>query len=166
MRESSPAGRAVPSHNDITMPARPGSPSSAATSASRCLVNMPGVYACRRREVSFRSETSAHERVRGCLHAHWSQLPFRNPRPTTSPQESLMSLTVFIRYEIEPHQAEDFETYARRWLEIIPRCGADLVVYWLPLEGTNYEAYGLASFASLADYESYRARLRPDADRD
>ena len=51
-----------------------------------------------------------------------------------------MSLTVFIRYEIEPHQADDFETYARRWLEIIPRCGGDLVGYWLPLEGTNYEA--------------------------
>ena len=75
-----------------------------------------------------------------------------------------MSLTVFIRYEIEPHQVDDFETYARRWLEIIPRCGGDLVGYWLPLEGTNYEAYGLVSFASLADYESYRARLRADAD--
>ena len=75
-----------------------------------------------------------------------------------------MSLTVFIRYEIEPHQADDFETYARRWLEIIPRCGGDLVGYWLPLEGTNYEAYGLVSFASLADYESYRARLRADVD--
>src|SRR5947207_1420115 len=135
MRASSPAGRAVPSHNDITMPARPGSPSSAATSASRCLVNMRGVYARPRDDVSFKSETSAHERVRGCLHA---RAPWRSMQAfaalTTSPQESVMSLTVFIRYEIEPHRAEDFETYARRWLEIIPRCGGDLVGYWLPLE--------------------------------
>jgi hypothetical protein len=32
----------------------------------------------------------------------------------------------------------------------------------LPHEGTNNIAFGLISFASLAAYESYRARLKAD----
>lgn len=73
-----------------------------------------------------------------------------------------MTLTVFIRYRIDPHQRDAFEAYARRWLTIIPACGGDLVGYWLPHEGTNDIAYGLISFPSLAEYEAYRARLRAD----
>ena len=75
-----------------------------------------------------------------------------------------MSITVFIRYEIDPQRPEAFEAYARRWLDIIPRCGGELVGYWMPHEGTNDIAFGLISFASLADYEAYRARLRADAE--
>jgi hypothetical protein len=73
-----------------------------------------------------------------------------------------MSITVFIRYEIEPTQAADFERYARGWLDIIPKCGGDLLGYWMPHEGTNHVAYGLISFDSLAAYETYRARLKSD----
>lgn len=73
-----------------------------------------------------------------------------------------MTLTVFIRYQIDPFRRAAFETYARRWLEIIPKCGGGLVGYWLPHEGTNNIAWGLISFPSLADYEAYRARLRAD----
>lgn len=75
-----------------------------------------------------------------------------------------MTLTVFIRYQIDPFQREAFEAYARRWREIIPRCGGDLLGYWMPHEGTNNIAYGLISFASLADYEAYRQRLRADTE--
>jgi hypothetical protein len=75
-----------------------------------------------------------------------------------------MTITVFIRYEIDPFKKDQFESYARRWLEIIPRCGGDLVGYWLPHEGTNTVAYGLISFGSLAAYEAYRARLMSDPD--
>jgi len=74
-----------------------------------------------------------------------------------------MTITVFIRYELDPFQREAFEAYARRWIEIIPKCGGELVGYWLPHEGTNNIAYGLISFASLADYEAYRARIKGDA---
>jgi hypothetical protein len=73
-----------------------------------------------------------------------------------------MELTVFIRYRIDPFQREAFEAYARRWLAIIPRCGGELLGYWMPHEGTNDTAYGLISFDSLAAYERYRARLRED----
>ena len=73
-----------------------------------------------------------------------------------------MTITCFIRYRIDPFQRAAFEAFARRWLEIIPRCGGDLVGYFLPHEGTNDIAWGLISFPSLAAYESYRARLKAD----
>ena len=75
-----------------------------------------------------------------------------------------MAITVFIRYQLDPFKRPAFEEYARRWLGIIPKCGGDLLGYWMPHEGTNNIAYGLISFASLAAYEEYRARLRGDAE--
>jgi len=73
-----------------------------------------------------------------------------------------VTITCFIRYRIDPFQRAEFEAYARRWLTIIPACGGDLVGYFLPHEGTNDTAWGLVSFASLAAYEAYRARLKAD----
>ena len=73
-----------------------------------------------------------------------------------------MTITVFIRYQLDPFKKQRFETYAKQWLEIIPRCGGDLVGYWMPHEGTNNIAYALISFDSLASYEVYRARLKSD----
>jgi hypothetical protein len=75
-----------------------------------------------------------------------------------------MTVTVFIRYQVDPFQREAFRTYAQRWLQIIPRCGGDLRGYWLPHEGTNDIAWGLISFESLAAYEAYRARLKTDTE--
>ena len=75
-----------------------------------------------------------------------------------------MTITVFIHYRIDPFQRDAFEAYASKWLEIIPKCGGDLVGYWLPHEGTNDVAYGLISFDSLAAYEAYRARIKADAE--
>ena len=73
-----------------------------------------------------------------------------------------MTITVFIRYRLDPYKRDSFEAYAHRWLDIIPKCGGNVVGYWMPHEGTDNIAYGLISFASLADYEAYRARLRAD----
>ena len=75
-----------------------------------------------------------------------------------------MTITVFIRYQIDPYKRDNFEAYARRWLDIIPKCGGNIVGYWVPHEGTDNIAYGLISFESLAVYESYRARLRADSE--
>jgi len=75
-----------------------------------------------------------------------------------------MAITVFIRYQLDPFKRDKFETYARNWLTIIPKCGGRVDGYWMPHEGTNNIAYGLISFDSLADYEAYRARLRADAE--
>lgn len=73
-----------------------------------------------------------------------------------------MTVTVFIRYQLDPFKRAEFEAYAKRWLTIIPRCGGDLLGYWMPHEGTNNIAWALISFESLAAYEAYRARLRQD----
>ena len=75
-----------------------------------------------------------------------------------------MTVTVFIRYQLDPFKRHLFEEYARRWLKIIPRCGGDLRGYFMPHEGTNNIAFALIAFASLAEYEGYRARLKDDAE--
>ncbi len=75
-----------------------------------------------------------------------------------------MTITVFIRYQIDPFKRALFEDYAKRWMSIIPRCGGDLVGYFMPHEGTNNIAFALISFESLGAYETYRARLRTDAE--
>jgi len=61
-------------------------------------------------------------------------------------------------------QREEFKKYAENWGRIIPRCGGHLVGYFLPHEGTNDVAWGLIAFDSLGSYESYRARLKSDAE--
>lgn len=67
-----------------------------------------------------------------------------------------------IRYELDPFKRDAFETYAKAWLTLIPACGGALIGYFLPHEGTNYEAHALIGFESLAAYENYRACLRND----
>jgi hypothetical protein len=85
-----------------------------------------------------------------------------DPTPLHASPRTSMTITCFIRYQIDPLQRDEFNKYAENWGRIIPRCGGHLVGYFLPYEGTNDVAWGLISFASLASYEAYRARLRTD----
>ena len=71
-------------------------------------------------------------------------------------------ITCLIRYEIDPFNHGAFDEYARNWGQAIPRCGADLIGYFAPHEGSATTAYGLYSVESLAAYEQYRTRLRDD----
>ncbi|MCF8468367.1 MAG: NIPSNAP family protein [Sneathiella sp.] len=71
-------------------------------------------------------------------------------------------ITCFIRYHIDPAKKEQFVQYAKNWGEAIPRCGADLVGYFAPHEGSSTLAYGVYHIESLAAYEQYRARLSKD----
>ncbi|MCB1755256.1 MAG: NIPSNAP family protein [Gammaproteobacteria bacterium] len=71
-------------------------------------------------------------------------------------------LTCVIRYQIDPTKKQQFIEYARNWGQAIPRCGADLVGYFAPHEGSSTLAYGIYHIDSLADYEAYRARLAED----
>lgn len=75
-----------------------------------------------------------------------------------------MSIICHIRYQLDPFKRLAFEDYARNWLSIIPRCGGNLVGYFMPHEGTNDIARALIGFDSLSAYEAYRAKLRGDAD--
>ena len=73
-----------------------------------------------------------------------------------------MPITCFIRYEIDPTQKQAFVEYAQNWGQSIPRCGADLIGYYAPYEGSSTTAYGVYNIENLAEYEAYRARLRED----
>ena len=74
-----------------------------------------------------------------------------------------MSITCFIRYEIDPFRKDAFEEYARNWGQAIPCCGGNLIGYFSPHEGSATTAYGVYNIESLAAYEAYRERLRTDA---
>jgi hypothetical protein len=71
-------------------------------------------------------------------------------------------ITCIIRYHIDPTKKAEFEQYARNWGQAIPRCGANLVGYFAPHEGSTTLAYGIYSVESLARYEQYRARVAAD----
>lgn len=71
-------------------------------------------------------------------------------------------ITCFIRYEIDAFRKQAFADYARNWGQAIPRCGADLVGYFGPHEGSSTTAYGVYNIESLAAYEAYRGRLAQD----
>lgn len=71
-------------------------------------------------------------------------------------------ITCFIRYEIDPFKVEAFDEYARTWGQAIPRCGADLIGYYAPHEGSSTLAYGVYNIKNLSEYEAYRERLRND----
>ena len=71
-------------------------------------------------------------------------------------------ITCFIRYRIDPTKKDQFVRYARTWGQAIPRCGADLIGYFAPHEGSSTLAYGVYTVDSLAAYERYRARLAAD----
>ena len=71
-------------------------------------------------------------------------------------------ITCFIKYRIDPTKKTEFVQYARNWGEAIPRCGADLIGYYAPHEGSSTLAYGVYNIESLAAYEEYRKRLAAD----
>lgn len=75
-----------------------------------------------------------------------------------------MTITCFIRYQIDPYQRSEFCRYAQNWGQVIPRCGADLIGYFAPHEGSSTLAYGVYNIENLAAYEAYRARLLQDPD--
>ena len=77
-------------------------------------------------------------------------------------RRTLVKITCFIRYQIDPFQRDAFKQYAENWGRIIPRCGGHLVGYFLPHEGTNDVGWGLIAFDSLASYERYKARLKSE----
>ena len=75
-----------------------------------------------------------------------------------------MPVTCFIRYQIDPFQRDSFKRYAEAWGRIIPRCGGELIGYFLPHESSNDIAWGLIGFDDMAGYERYRTVLRQDAE--
>ena len=71
-----------------------------------------------------------------------------------------MNVVCQIRYELDPYKLPQFEEYAKKWLTLIPANGGALIGYFMPNEGTNYEAHAMIGFDTLAAYEAYRSKLR------
>src|SRR5438093_102162 len=69
-------------------------------------------------------------------------------------------ITLCIRYTLEARKRSDFERYARGLTKSVPRCGGELVGYWLPTKfaGPTNVALALINFPDLAAYEQYRER--------
>lgn len=51
-------------------------------------------------------------------------------REATTSTGAPMTLTCFIRYQIDPFQRDAFRQYAENWGEIIPRCGGHLIGFF------------------------------------
>jgi NIPSNAP len=70
-------------------------------------------------------------------------------------------ITLHLRYTIDPNKLSDIRTYVEAELNPIRECGGNVVGYFLPTDfaGATNEAFGIIDFASLAEYETYRARL-------
>ena len=73
-------------------------------------------------------------------------------------------VTCHLRYVIDPNKLEDFERYARLWMNLVPRFGGTHLGYFLPSEGANNIAVALFSFPSLRDYADYREKASLDPD--
>jgi hypothetical protein len=69
-----------------------------------------------------------------------------------------MNIVCIIRYEIDPHQREAFKAYAENWGKTIPRCGGDLIGYFLPWQGTHHVGWGLIGFETEPARSSSPAR--------
>ena len=71
-------------------------------------------------------------------------------------------ITCHLKYVIDPHKLEEFETYGKMWIPLVNKFGGTHHGYFLPHEGANNIAYALFSFPSLAEYETYRADSAQD----
>ena len=71
-------------------------------------------------------------------------------------------ITCFIRYDIDPFQREAFTEYARRWGQIIPRCGGHLLGYFVAMLGVD-EAHLLNITVAPAYQRQGWARVLLDA---
>ena len=74
----------------------------------------------------------------------------------------MLMVTCFLTYQIDPHKVEDFEHYAKTWIDLVNKMGGDHHGYLLPYEGASNVAYASFSFPSLAEYERYRNNILRD----
>lgn len=73
-------------------------------------------------------------------------------------------VTCYLKYVIDPYQANVFEDYAKMWIPLVNKFGGQHHGYFLPHEGANNIAFALFSFPSLAEYEDYRKKILVDED--
>jgi hypothetical protein len=72
------------------------------------------------------------------------------------------TVTIHLRYEIDPDKLEEFTAYGRDWIRLVTKLGGTHHGYFMPSEGDNDEAFALFTFPSLAEYEQYRVAAASD----
>ena len=73
-------------------------------------------------------------------------------------------INCFLQHQIDPYKREEFRKYADTWLNLVPKFGGTHHGYFLPKESASDLAVALFTFASLADYETYRLESQSDPD--
>jgi hypothetical protein len=70
-------------------------------------------------------------------------------------------ITLYLRYAIDPNKLSAFQKYVAEEQQAIRESGGKITGYYGPTDfaGTTSEGYGLIDFASLTEYEVYRAKL-------
>lgn len=71
-------------------------------------------------------------------------------------------ITCFLRYEIDPAKAKDFEAYGKMWIRLVNKLGGQHHGYLMPSEGASDVALASFTFPSFAAYEAYRKAAATD----
>ncbi|WP_368488910.1 NIPSNAP family protein [Clostridium sp. BJN0013] len=71
-------------------------------------------------------------------------------------------VTSYLKYVIDPYKLNEFEKYAKLWIQLVNHMGGIHHGYFMPHEGANNIAYDLFSFPNLAKYEKYRKEINTD----
>jgi len=69
--------------------------------------------------------------------------------------------TLFLRYTIDPNKLADFKAYAEAEITPIAEAGGKVIAYFAPTDfaGDTAEAFATIDVGTMAEYETYRARL-------
>ena len=65
-------------------------------------------------------------------------------------------ITCVVDYIIDPTKINEFESFGRRWIQLVELHGGEHHGYFLPSEGASDRALAVFSFPSFAIYEEYR----------
>ena len=104
-------------------------------------------------------------RNRGTLRALLNRPTTQNVATAVIAGDSVYHMiTCVVDYVIDPGKLDDFEQFARRWMDLVARHGGTHHGYFLPAEGASDRALALFSFPSLAEYERYRSLFGTDPD--
>ena len=72
--------------------------------------------------------------------------------------------TLFLRYTLDPNKLADWKAYAEAEIGPIARAGGKSINYFAPTDfaGDTAEAFAFIDIGSMADYETYRAKVAAD----
>ena len=72
--------------------------------------------------------------------------------------------TLFLRYTLDPNKLADWKAYAEAEIAPIAEAGGKAIAYFAPTDfaGDTAEAFAVIDVGTMAEYETYRAKLAAD----